>query len=96
MIWDRDQIELADALNNAKAAGDVQVGNKFNVGIWTCPTQPPAARWVSLDEISHEELAILAGGEAKTQRSDVSSLDMARYSDAELSSFYANGLPSLV
>ncbi len=96
MIWGIDESGLTDALNKAKAAGDARVGDKFNAAIWTSPTQPPAGRWVSLDEISHEELAILAGGKAKTQRSDVSSLDMARYSDAELSSFYANGLPSLV
>src|SRR5271166_3446374 len=96
MIWSIDESGLTDALNKAKAAGDVRVGDKFNARIWTCSTQPPAARWISLDEVSHEELVILARSEAKTQRSDVSSLNMARYSDAELSSFYANGLPSLV
>jgi len=96
LIWGTDQIELTDALNKAKASGDVRVGDKFNAAIWTSPAQPPAVRWVSLDEVSREELVILAGRQAKTEGSDISSLNLARYSDAELSSIYANGLPSLV
>lgn len=94
MIWGMDQIELTDALNKAKAAGEVRVGDRFNARIWTSPTQPSASRWVSLDELSDEELVILAGGEAETGSSD--GLNVARYSDAELSSYYANGLPFLV
>lgn len=94
MIWGMDESGLADALHKAETAGDVRVGDKFDARIWTCPTQPPPARWVSLDELSDEELAFLAGGEAKTGSPD--GLNVARYSDAELSSFYANGLPSLV
>src|SRR5271154_6794793 len=86
MIWGRDQIELTDALHKAMAAGDVQASDRFNAKIWTCPTPPPAARWVSLDRVSHSELVILAEAEAKTGSSDDRSLNVARYSDAELSS----------
>ena len=96
MIWGRDDADLASKLNNAKAIGDVRVGDKFNAAIWTSPTQPPGARWVSLDEVSDEELVILLGSEAKTGN-DHRSVNVARYlSDAELSSIYANGLSSLV
>ena len=70
LIWGTDQIELTDALNKAKASGDVRVGDRFNARIWTCPTPPPAARWVSLDGVSHAELVILAEAEAKTGSSD--------------------------
>src|SRR5271169_2167498 len=83
MIWGRDDADLASKLSNAKASGDARVGDKFNAAIWTSPAQPPDARWVSLDEVSHEELVILAGRQAKTESSDNGNLNFARYSDAE-------------
>jgi len=79
LIWGRDQIELTDALNRAKTAGEVRVGDRFDARIWTCPTQPPPARSVSLDEVSHEELVILAGGEAKIASSDATSNSAQRF-----------------
>jgi hypothetical protein len=50
MIWGRDDADLASKLNNAKAEGDLQPGDKFDTRIWPYSSEPPPPRWISLDE----------------------------------------------
>ncbi len=61
MIWGRTDTDLVDALTTAKADGTLQVGDRFDTKLWTHATGPPPARWISLAEVSDEELEIIAG-----------------------------------
>jgi hypothetical protein len=98
MIWGRSEADLADALAAAKADGSLQVGDRFDTRLWTHATEPPPARWISLAEMGYEELEIIAGrGHAIDggEPTPVRHPELCRISDAELSTGYANSLPSL-
>jgi hypothetical protein len=99
MIWGRTETDLVDALAAAKADGTLQVGDRFDTKLWTHATEPPPARWISLAEVSDEELEIIAGRNRANnddKATPAQRADLCRISDAELSSVYARGLPVLV
>jgi hypothetical protein len=100
MIWGRTDTDLVDALAAAKADGTLQVGDRFDTKLWTHAAEPPPARWISLAEVSDEELEIIAGRKDRAiddgELTPAQRADLCRISDAELSSVYARGLPVLV
>ena len=94
MIWGRDKADLARKLANAKAEGDLLPGDRFNTRIWTDSSAPSPPRWTRLDEMSREELVILAGGENREDKYLPPSI-ACQWTDAELSDFYADSLRRL-
>jgi hypothetical protein len=95
MIWGRSDSELTDAISKAKANGDLQVGDKFDAKIWINPTEPPPSRLITLAEMEYDELAIIAGPRKAIE--DISAHHaLVQMTDADLSDWYANNLPSLV
>lgn len=94
MIWGRDGTELANKLREARERGDLSLGDKFDTRIWILPTPPPSPRWTRLDEVSREELVIIAGGE-DLERQYLHSSIACQWSDADLCDFYSDGLPRL-
>ena len=95
MIWGRDKADLARKLAKAKAEGDLLPGDRFDTRIWTYSSALPAQRWTRLDEMSREELVILAGGENREDKYLPPSI-ACQWTDAELSNFYADSLRRLV
>ena len=92
MIWGRDDADLASKLSNAKAEGALRLGDRFDTRIWTYSVlPPPPPRWISLDEMTCDELAMIAAGEDREAR-PLHSSTASQWSDAELSEIYANGL----
>src|SRR5271166_603866 len=94
MIWGIDNADLARKLSNARAEGDLQPGDKFDTKIWTYFSAPPPPRWISLDEMTDEELAIIAGGENREAQHIHPSI-ASQLSDGELSEVYADRLRCL-
>jgi hypothetical protein len=94
MIWGRDKADLARQLAKAKAEGDLLPGDRFNTRIWTNSSAPSPPRWTRLDEMSHEELVIIAGGENRKDKYLPPSI-ACQWTDAELSDFYADSLRRL-
>jgi hypothetical protein len=94
MIWGRDKADLARKLAKAKAEGDLLPGDRFNTRIWTNSSAPSPPRWTRLDEMSREELVILAGGENREDKYLPPSI-ACQWTDAELSDFYADSLRRL-
>jgi hypothetical protein len=99
MIWGRTETGLADALAAAKADGSLQVGDRFDAKLWTHATEPPPARWISLAELSDEELKIIADHKDRAiddnKPTPAQHAELCRISDAELSTVYARDLPVL-
>ncbi|MGB8743557.1 MAG: hypothetical protein WCD52_25935 [Xanthobacteraceae bacterium] len=95
MVWGRSDSELTDAISKAKANGDLQVGDKFNAKIWTDASEPPPPRWVALAEIGYDELKIIAGGRNRTPLNRSEQNVMVNMTNADLSNWYAENLPSL-
>jgi hypothetical protein len=93
MIWGKDEADIEGKLHAAKAGGDLNPGDRFNAKIWTGPGLPPAPRWTQLNEISDDELAVLATGGREEQHLHPSIA--SQWSDADLSESYANSLPVL-
>jgi hypothetical protein len=93
MVWGNDSADIEGKLRAAMAGGDLNPGDRFNGKIWTGPGPPPPPRWTQLDEMSREELAIIAGGGREEQH--LHSSIASQWSDAELSEFYATALPVL-
>src|SRR5262249_35187853 len=95
MIWGRDDSDLASKLSNAKAEGVLRRGDRFDTRIWThSVVPPPPPRWISLDEMTNDELAMIAAGEDREAR-HLHWSTAHQWSDAELSEIYANGLRCL-
>ena len=94
MIWGRDKADLARKLAKAEAEGDLLPGDRFDTRIWTNSSAPPPPRRTRLDEMSHEELVILAGGENRKDKYLPPSI-ACQWTDAELSDFYADSLRRL-
>jgi hypothetical protein len=93
MIWGKDEPDLGRKLRDAKDCGDLNRGDRFNGKIWTCPGSPPAPRWTQLDEMSDDELTIIAGGRREEHHLHPSIA--SQWSDGDLSDLYANSLPVL-
>ena len=91
MIWGRDEADLAKKLAKAKADGDLLPGDRFDTKIWTSSSAPAPPRWTRLDEMSHEELAILADGKDERLNPSIA----CQRSDAELSDLYVDSLRCL-
>src|ERR1700680_3957385 len=89
MIWGRDKADLARKLAKAKAEGDLLPGDRFNTRIWTNSSAPSPPRWTRLDEMSREELVILAGGETREDKYLPPSI-ACQWTDAELSDYYVD------
>ena len=94
MIWGRDKADLARKLAKAKAEGDLLPGDRFDTRIWTNSSAPSPPRWTRLDEMSREELVILAGGENREDKYLPPSI-ACQWTDAELSNFYLDSLRRL-
>jgi hypothetical protein len=92
MIWGRDEADLATKLTKAKADRDLLPGDRFDTKIWTCSSAPSPPRWTRLDEMSREELVILADGKDDHLHPSIA----CQWSDAELSDLYADSLRCLI
>jgi hypothetical protein len=94
MVWGKTETDLADALSRAKVSGALVKGDRFDARVWTLATEPPPSRWTMLAEMERDELAIIAVGEG--QKAEAADCEPARLmSNAELSTWYANNLPSV-
>jgi hypothetical protein len=94
MIWGKTETDLADELSRAKANGALVNGDRFDARVWTNATEPPPPRWTTLAEMERDELVIIAGGEHRKAEADGGPARLM--SNAELSTWYANNLPSMV
>src|SRR5258707_468755 len=68
MIWGRDDADVLRKLTSAKVDRDLQPGDSFDTKIWSYSSEPPPPRWISLAEMTYEELEIVAGGKNHEDR----------------------------
>ncbi len=86
LIWGTDDADCKQKLEDAKARGDVALGDRYDAR--TCPDPKWPSRWTNLDQISMEELNTIVGP-FEFSRSN----RFKQFSDAELCEIYAEGLP---
>jgi hypothetical protein len=89
MVWGKDNADIERKLHAAEEGGELASGDRFDAKIWTGSGTPPLPRWTKLDEMSREELVIIAGGEDREDRRLHPSI-ACQWTDADLSDFYAN------
>jgi hypothetical protein len=95
MIWGKTETDLADELSRAKANGALVDGDRFDARVWTNATESPPPRWTTLAEMDRDELTIIAGREDEKTTVSADPGPERLMSNAELSSWYANNLPSV-
>src|SRR6516164_2935432 len=59
LIWGTDDADCQQKLQEAKAKGDVVLGDRYDAR--TCPDPKWPSRWTTLDQISREELNVIVG-----------------------------------
>jgi hypothetical protein len=95
LIWGKDKTECLSIMAEAKANGTIRCGDRYDTKIWPHSSSAPPSRWLALDQASDEELhticELIGSPEEPGQPSSV----LRQYSKAELSEFYAEGLPIL-